>query len=96
MASHCDQALLERNKKIIHNLGLIVTHVISPEHYSDTELAKHISLYLFQSPGLKNEHVFHLLRYMITGRKSGPNIVQTCVVLGQEEVSARISRFWQL
>lgn len=43
MASHCDQGLLERNKKIIHNLGLIVTHVISPEDYSDTELAKHIS-----------------------------------------------------
>lgn len=82
--------------KIIHNLGLITTHVIPPEDFSETVLAKHISEYLFQSPSLKNEEVFHLLRFMITGRRSGPNIVETCCLLGQEEVGSRIARFWQL
>jgi hypothetical protein len=54
------------------------------------EIAKRISEFLFQSPELKNEDVYHLLRYMVTGRKSGPNITLACAIIGREKILARM------
>ena len=52
-----------------------------------------ISELLWQSPDLKNEDVYHLLRYAISGRKSGPSIIQACILIGREKVIKRLARF---
>ena len=57
---------------------MIIEHIIEPEQYTSTEIAKKISEFLVQSPELKNEDVYHMLRYMVIGRKSGPNITAAC------------------
>jgi glutamyl/glutaminyl-tRNA synthetase len=92
-AQNCDPILLIRNNKIVHNLRMLLEHVVSPTDYSELEIAKHISEFLYQSPELKNQDVFHLLRYMVTARKSGPSITLTCVILGREEVLKRLACF---
>ena len=76
--SNYDPMLYDRNKKIIHTLRMIIEHIIEPEQYTSTEIAKKISEFLVQSPELKNEDVYHMLRYMVIGRKSGPNITAAC------------------
>lgn len=94
--TQCDKELLAKNKKIVHNLRMIFEHVIEPKNYNEIEIAKRISELLIQSPELKNEDVFHLLRFMVTGRKSGPNIAQGCAIIGQDIVAGRIARFSSL
>lgn len=32
---HCDKELLERNKTIVHNLRIIMEHVIEPQKYCE-------------------------------------------------------------
>jgi hypothetical protein len=51
----CDPGLLVRNGKIIHNLRMIVEHVIAPSDFCEVELAKRISEFLFQSRDCSNE-----------------------------------------
>lgn len=80
----------------MHNLRMIVEHVIAPSDFSEVELAKRISEFLFQSRDCSNEEVFHLLRFAITARKTGPSITQTCATLGRSCVLARLSRFSRL
>jgi glutamyl/glutaminyl-tRNA synthetase len=75
---------------------MILTHIIDPSSFSDKELAKHISTYLFQSEDIKNEDLFHLLRFIVTGKKSGPNITEACGLIGQDKITERISRFSML
>ena len=93
LSEGCDPQLLNKNRKIVHNLRMIVEHVIEPSAYSEGELAKRISQFLVQSPTLKNEDVFHLLRFMVTGRKNGPNITQACAIIGQQHIIQRMALF---
>lgn len=85
-ASGYDPQLHVRSKKIVHNLRMILEHVIDPKDYNDITIAKRLSQFLYQSPELRNQDVFHLLRYMITGRKSGPNITLACAIIGRDKI----------
>jgi glutamyl/glutaminyl-tRNA synthetase len=70
--------------------------MIRPEEYGKAEIAKRISEYLLQSPDLRNEDVYHLLRFMVTGKISGPNITQACAIIGQHKICRRLAIFSEL
>jgi hypothetical protein len=40
--------LLDKNKKIIHNLRLIIDHVIEPSNFNEENIAMRISEYLYE------------------------------------------------
>lgn len=39
---------------------------------------------------IANEVTYNVFRFAITGKKDGPNILKTCLVMGNKEVQKRL------
>lgn len=60
------------------------------EDFTKDTINKALAKYLYNSQEtqfpLKNEDVYHFLRFIVTGNKNGPAIGEVCEILGFENV----------
>ena len=80
----------DQNKKILYDLYQRFDKITEKE-FETNNISKICGEYLYENKGvLKNEDVYHLLRYILSGIHSGGPVGKIMEILGKEEVLKRI------